>query len=55
LNEQVSLVLTVEDVLTATDGHLLKGAAGGIFHGIATDTRKLSRGNLFIPLAGEKV
>jgi len=54
LNEQVSLVLTVEDVLTATDGHLLKGAAGGIFHGIATDTRKLSRGNLFIPLAGEK-
>ncbi|MBP8984167.1 MAG: UDP-N-acetylmuramoyl-tripeptide--D-alanyl-D-alanine ligase [Syntrophobacterales bacterium] len=54
MNEQVSLVLRVEDVLMATDGHLLKGEAGGVFYGLATDTRKLSGGNLFIPLVGEK-
>jgi len=42
-----------EDVLAATGGRLLRGGPAAMFHGISTDSRVLSPGNLFIPLVGE--
>lgn len=46
--------LSVSEVLAATRGRLIKGDAGGFFCGISTDSRSIKRGNLFVPLAGER-
>lgn len=49
-------VLTIKDILRATDGALISKAAntaGMEFNGITTDSRKVCEGILFIPLVGE--
>jgi UDP-N-acetylmuramoyl-tripeptide--D-alanyl-D-alanine ligase len=53
LREKRTPVLMAEDVLAATGGRLLRGEPAALFHGISTDSRALSPGNLFIPLVGE--
>lgn len=50
-------VLTIKDILRATDGTLVSksaNTAGMEFNGITTDSRKIGEGVLFIPLVGEK-
>ena len=46
-------VFKLEDVLKATGGKLLAGSAENIFSGVTTDSRKVSKGNLFIALLGD--
>jgi UDP-N-acetylmuramoyl-tripeptide--D-alanyl-D-alanine ligase len=47
-------MLPLDAVLKATGGHLLSGDARTAFSGIATDTRDLSTGALFVPLKGAR-
>ena len=49
--------MTVEDVLAATGGSLVRGAAGtGLtFRGCAIDSRTIQDGELFVPLPGSNV
>ncbi len=42
------------ELIRAVEGKLLWGDSSKIFSGITTDSRKVARGNLFIPLVGEK-
>jgi UDP-N-acetylmuramoyl-tripeptide--D-alanyl-D-alanine ligase len=46
--------LTFSDILGATSGELICGNVLGEFCNISTDSRKISSGDLFIPIAGEK-
>ena len=47
-------VLTYNEVLTATSGKLICGDEAIEISGISTDSRNISEGDLFIPIAGEK-
>ncbi len=42
------------ELIKAVDGQLLWGNPNKVFEGITTDSRKVTRDNLFIPLVGEK-
>lgn len=42
------------ELIEAVDGRLLWGSFERIFSGITTDSRKVAKDNLFIPLVGEK-
>ncbi len=42
------------ELIKAVNGKLLWGDSSNIFSGITTDSRKVAKGNLFIPLVGEK-
>lgn len=44
---------TIEEVLKAVDGVLVRRGNAGLCRGVSTDTRTLEEGNLFIPLSGE--
>lgn len=44
---------TVDDVLKATGGRLISGAAGARFRGISIDSRTIRRGDLFVAIAGD--
>lgn len=46
-------ILSVEEILKATGGSLITGRTEQPFHGLSTDSRNLSQGNLFVPLKGE--
>ena len=46
-------VISLTDVLQATSGTLISGAAKTIFQGISTDSRRIQKGNLFVALKGE--
>ncbi len=46
--------ITVENVLKATNGKLVKGTEEQIITTISTDTRKLKKGEFFIAFEGEK-
>jgi UDP-N-acetylmuramoyl-tripeptide--D-alanyl-D-alanine ligase len=48
-----SPVFSLKDVLKATAGTLISGAQEFPFYGISTDSRLISKGNLFIALKGE--
>lgn len=50
---EITPVLSGQDVLKATNGHLLKGETNVVCRGISTDTRTLQAGNLFVALKGE--
>jgi len=52
--EPVYPVLHGTEILKATGGIIISGAIEKIFRGVSTDTRQIHRGNLFIPLKGEK-
>lgn len=45
---------TMEDVLTATGGTILRRGQAGAFDGVSTDSRSLAAGSLFVPLAGPR-
>jgi UDP-N-acetylmuramoyl-tripeptide--D-alanyl-D-alanine ligase len=49
-----SPIFSLEDVLKATAGILVSGKEENTFYGISTDSRLVSKGNLFIALKGEK-
>ncbi|MEN6320390.1 MAG: UDP-N-acetylmuramoyl-tripeptide--D-alanyl-D-alanine ligase [Syntrophaceae bacterium] len=42
------------DIVNATGGTVITGRRDKTFHGISTDSRHISPGNLFIPIKGEK-
>jgi UDP-N-acetylmuramoyl-tripeptide--D-alanyl-D-alanine ligase len=46
------MILSIEEVLKATGGKLLQGKEGTFFRGIATDSRTVAEGELFIALKG---
>ena len=45
-------ILAGHEILKATGGILIRGNADRVFHGISTDSRNISEGNLFISLKG---
>lgn len=47
-------ILSVSDIIKATDGTLISGAPNSEINSITTDSRKTAEGVLFIPLKGEK-
>ena len=49
-----SPVFSLKDILKATAGKLVSGAAETTFYGISTDSRLINKGNLFIALKGDK-
>lgn len=54
MKENAWPILKIEDVLKATKGSLFRGQADGVFQGVSTDSRAIVRGNLFIPLSGDR-
>jgi UDP-N-acetylmuramoyl-tripeptide--D-alanyl-D-alanine ligase len=46
--------LTVDDIIEATGGRLIHGNRDAAFPGLSTDSRTVRRGELFIPLKGER-
>jgi UDP-N-acetylmuramoyl-tripeptide--D-alanyl-D-alanine ligase len=48
------VILTIEEVLRATGGKLLQGKGNAFFHGISTDSRTITEGELFIALKGPR-
>ena len=49
-----SPIFTAKRVAQATDGAMLAGDPDTVFHGITTDSRQVSEGNLFVALRGDK-
>ncbi|MFA4916351.1 MAG: UDP-N-acetylmuramoyl-tripeptide--D-alanyl-D-alanine ligase [Syntrophales bacterium] len=47
-------ILAGHEILKSTGGALIMGSADRVFHGVSTDSRDVSEGNLFIPLKGER-
>ncbi len=47
-------MLTVRDILAATGGRLLRGAADTLVRSVSTDSRALESGALYVPLVGER-
>ncbi len=45
---------SLDDVLKATGGTLVRPGRAGSFKGVSTDTRTIAAGNLFVPLAGAR-
>ncbi|WP_230197647.1 UDP-N-acetylmuramoyl-tripeptide--D-alanyl-D-alanine ligase [Thermoanaerobacterium xylanolyticum] len=52
--EMKKLILTVKEILDATEGKLLSGDINICVSGISTDSRTIKPGDLFIPLKGER-
>ncbi|MEG6565496.1 UDP-N-acetylmuramoyl-tripeptide--D-alanyl-D-alanine ligase [Thermoanaerobacterium saccharolyticum] len=52
--EMKKLILTVKEILDATEGKLLSGDINICVSGISTDSRTIKSGDLFIPLKGER-
>ncbi|NJD02300.1 MAG: UDP-N-acetylmuramoyl-tripeptide--D-alanyl-D-alanine ligase [Ruminiclostridium sp.] len=48
------LTLTISEIMEATGGQLVSGNAEATVTGISTDSRKIDKGYLFIPLTGER-
>lgn len=46
--------ITIQEVVTATRGELVKGDINHITQGVSTDSRKIHKNELFVPLIGEK-
>ncbi|MGE5508267.1 MAG: UDP-N-acetylmuramoyl-tripeptide--D-alanyl-D-alanine ligase [Chitinophagales bacterium] len=47
--------LSLEELLEATGGEMVQGALGNGFTGVCCDSRTVRPGELFVPLAGERV
>ena len=48
------MALTGNDILEATGGRLLQGDPGISVAGFSIDTRRITPGNFFVPLVGER-
>lgn len=46
--------LTIQEVIEATKGELIRGDHKDIISGVSTDSRSINKNELFIPLIGEK-
>lgn len=46
------MMWSLKDILEVTDGRLIAGEPDTIFTGISTDSRHISKGDLFIALRG---
>ncbi|WZL74735.1 UDP-N-acetylmuramoyl-tripeptide--D-alanyl-D-alanine ligase [Clostridiaceae bacterium 35-E11] len=46
--------LTVQEVVYATKGKLIRGDKKSIIHGVSMDSRSIKKNEIFIPLIGEK-
>lgn len=46
--------ITVDDLLQATRGAMIRGRRGETIRGVETDSRAVSQGNLFVALRGER-
>lgn len=46
--------LNVNDIIKATEAQLLHGCALTVFTGVATDSRRLQKGDLFVALCGDQ-
>ncbi len=49
-----SPVLKTKEIIAATGGTLVRETPGGAFEGLSTNSRDVIKGNLFIPLTGER-
>jgi len=49
-----SPVLKMEEIIAATKGTLISGNPEGVFEGLSTNSEDVIRGNLFIPLIGDR-
>jgi UDP-N-acetylmuramoyl-tripeptide--D-alanyl-D-alanine ligase len=54
VKEKQRPAFTAEEVITATGGSLIQGRAEQRVTGVSTDSRSVSKDNLFIPLVGER-
>jgi UDP-N-acetylmuramoyl-tripeptide--D-alanyl-D-alanine ligase len=54
MSDQRTPTLTIEDIITATGGRLVRGKPDRVCRGVSTDTRTLLPGNLFIALSGDR-
>jgi len=54
LKDIKSPVLKTKEIIAATKGTLVRGNPGGAFEGLSTNSRDVIKGNLFIPLTGER-
>ncbi|MDO9528515.1 MAG: UDP-N-acetylmuramoyl-tripeptide--D-alanyl-D-alanine ligase [Syntrophales bacterium] len=50
----MNCVLTVDEIIEATGGRIIKRSSGGTFKGLSTDSRHISKGALFLPVIGER-
>ena len=49
-----AMPISGREIMEATEGILIRGAADRAFDDISTDTREAQRGKLFIPLTGQR-
>ncbi len=54
MKERKSPILETGEIVRATGGTLTRGNPDGIFEGLSTDSRDVIKGNLFVPLTGER-
>lgn len=54
MKDMKSPVLKTEEIIAATGGTLVRGNPDGAFEGLSTNSRDVVKGNLFIPLTGER-
>ena len=54
MKDTKSPVLKVEEIIAATEGTLVGGNPDCVFEGLSTNSRDVIKGNLFIPLTGER-
>lgn len=52
--EQTFPLISGIDIMHATGGSMLRGQRETIFNGVSTDSRQIVKGNLFVPLKGDK-
>lgn len=50
----MNCVFTVDEILKATGGKIIKKSSSGTFRGLSTDSRQISEGALFLPIIGER-
>ena len=50
----MNCTLTVDEILKATGGTVIKESSVSVFKGLSTDSRSTSKGTLFLPIIGER-
>jgi len=50
----MNCVFTVDEIIEATGGKIIKKSSGVTFKGLSTDSRHISKGALFLPIVGER-
>ncbi len=50
----MNCILTVDEIIEATGGKIIKKSSSKTFRGLSTDSRHISAGTLFLPIIGER-